>query len=146
MQRFLGDFTQDYFLPATTLVGNSNFLMTSFIGNRWNPIMGLAVDIEINADLKLGSISGGVAGTPPGFSFQLNGQSPQSYNSGWQQFAVAVTNGEISCAIQNWAASAYSIGFVEGSANLHSLGSNTIPAGYRLRIALLNDDYGNILG
>jgi hypothetical protein len=147
MYRFLGDFTRDFILPPATLVGNSNFLMTSFIGNRWNAVMGLTVDIEIQADLVLNSISGGLPTTVPGFSFQLNGQSPKTFNSGWQQYTMSVLNGEIGCEIQNYAAdNDYSIGFIVGSANLHSLGKNTLPAGYRFQIALLNDSYGNVLG
>jgi hypothetical protein len=144
MQRLRGDFTRDFLLPVTDLVGNSNLLMTSYIGNLWNPIMGLAVDIEIQSDLTADGVTAGVG---LGMSFQLNAQSPIGFNSKWQQYIITLQGGELSCEIQNWSATpSYSIGFIEGAAYLCSLGGDTIPAGYHLQIVLINDDYGNILG
>ena len=146
VQRFFGDFVNDFFLlpdnlPAS-LSSNSNFILNSIVGAGIGPITGLEVDIEITADLTVSSVSSG----DPGFSFQLNGLSPDFYASVWQQFCLFLDDGEIACEIQNWTQSPYAVGFIVGSANICNISGNTLKAGHRLSIKLISDDYANILG
>ncbi len=132
----------DFFFPnlPSSLSSNSNFILTSIIGA--GAITSLQIDIDITSDLTIQSVSSG----DPGVSFQLNCVSPEFYASVWQQFVVFLDDGEMICEIQNWTQSPYAVGFIVGSANVCHVGGNTIKAGHRIRIKLLNDDFANILG
>jgi hypothetical protein len=146
MHRLLGDFGNDFLLlPSnlpTFLSSGSNYFLTSEIGGRVDPIMGLDVQLTITNDLTLSSVNVGDLGC----SFQLNAYAPQLFNSAWQQYAIWFKGDELNCEIQNWSQSPYSAGFVVGGRSLCNIGRDTLAAGLRLRIALMNDEYGNILG
>ena len=145
-QRFLGNFVNDFFLsppglPAF-LSGNSNFFMTSEIGAGVDPIVGLDVEVAITADITVSSVDFGTLG----MGLQLNAYSPNFFTSSWQQFALTLFDGNIQCEIQNWAESPYAVGFIVDSARLCHSDGNTIPAGWRLRMSLFNDEFANVLG
>lgn len=149
VQQFKGNFVEDFFLsPTLTLEGASNFFVTSFYGNKWNAVMDLMIDIEITADLTVQSVDQKDLGL--GMSIQLNGYSPKGWNSQWQQYCLTQSGSAIGDEVQNWVFTndhTYTTGFVEGSvASIASLPTNTLPAGYHLRIALENDEFGNVLG
>jgi hypothetical protein len=146
VSRLLGSFADDFFLlpdnlPAS-LSSASNFILTSTVGAGIDAITGLQVDLDITSDLTMNSVDRDTLG----MSFQLNAVSPEFYTSSWQQFVLVFSGGDIGCQIQNWAKSPYAIADVSGTGNVCHIGGNTLKAGHRLRVKLLNDDFANILG
>jgi hypothetical protein len=91
MHRLVGNFANDFLLlaPALGLLGNSNFVMTSQLTEGLaHPILGLDVELDITKVLTVASVDTGDLG----WSLQLNGYSPQGFNSAWQQYAIYLDN------------------------------------------------------
>jgi uncharacterized protein DUF5648 len=150
MHRLVGDFVNDFLLlaPAQGLLGNSNFVMTNQLKEGLaQPILGVDVELDITTSpLAVASVDTG----DPGCSLQLNCYSPQGFNSAWQQYTLFLDNGNLNWEIQNWIAgidaNPYSPRFIRDSGWLASLDGNALPSGIRLRIALIYDAYGFVLG
>jgi hypothetical protein len=149
MHRLVGDFVNDFLLlaPVHGLLGNSNFVMTNQLKEGLaRPILGVDVELDITAILTVASVDMGDLGC----SLQLNGFSPQGFNSAWQQYAIDLDNKSLNWEIQNWIAgidaNPYSPRFVAAAGRLANLDANALPAGMRLRIALIYDAYGFVLG
>src|SRR5208283_4364601 len=79
-----------------------------------------------------------------GFGFQLNAYSPKNEKSAWQQYVMAVFGTEIVGAVDNWPVTGNNI--INDFFNLTKTTNNTIPAGYKLKIILQNDNNGNVTG
>lgn len=145
VQQFTGNFADDFLLPEIKLGSNSNFFITSYIGGTWNAIMDLTVEVEVTSDLTVDSVDI----ESLGMSIQLNGISPIGWNSQWQQYMLQQGGTSLDCELQNWSKTnnhAFTAGYVARSVSIVPLSNTTIPVGYRLRISLLNDEFGNILG
>jgi hypothetical protein len=70
-------------------LGNSNFVMMSQLKEGLaHPILGLDVELDITKVFTVASVDTG----DPGCSLQLNGYSPQGFNSAWQQYAIYLDN------------------------------------------------------
>jgi hypothetical protein len=80
-----------------------------------------------------------------GFGFQLNAYSPQNYHTVWQQYVMIVADGGIVGVICNWTESV-ALPIINQYFLLFGLPSGTLllPAGSTLKIALENDDGGNV--
>jgi len=149
MHRLVGNFANDFLVlaPAQGLTGNSNFVMTSqFAEGLAHPILGIDVELDISTALTVGSVDFGDLGC----SLQLNGYSPQGFNSAWQQYCIYLDNKTLMWEIQNWIAGTdanpYSPSFVRAGGELAALTANALPAGLRLRTVLIYDAYGFVLG
>ncbi|WP_433965438.1 hypothetical protein [Tunturiibacter gelidiferens] len=149
MHRLVGNFANDFLVlaPAQGLTGNSNFVMTSQLAEGLAPpILGIDVELDISTALTVGSVDFGDLGC----SLQLNGYSPQGFNSAWQQYCIYLDNKTLNWEIQNWIAGTdanpYSPSFVRAGGGLAALTANALPAGLRLRTVLIYDAYGFVLG
>jgi hypothetical protein len=156
MHRLVGNFVNDFLLlaPANGLLGNSNFVMTNQLKEGLAaPILGLDVELDITSILTIAGVDIGDLGC----SLQLNGFSPQGFNSAWQQYAIYLDNKSLNWEIQNWIvgidANPYSPRFIrdagglkDAAGGLVTLAGNALPSGIRLRIALIYDAYGFVLG
>jgi hypothetical protein len=146
VQRFYGNFGSDFFLspPETPpfLRSSSNFVLTSEVGAQVNAIVGLDVGLSVSSDVTVTEVDAGDIG----MSLQLNAYSPVDFTPGWQQYTISVFKGSVQCEIQNWTKSPYAPGFIVGAATLCGSHGNSFPKGWRLRIALINDEFSNIVG
>src|SRR5271157_637702 len=131
--------------PAGGLNGNSNYHLHS----GCNPVTDLSVTMEITKEIV----------SDIGFSFQLNGYSPQNANSVWQQYGFVInTTGNspimINWFIDNWPSPAFrqSLDLPSGSDLINnrdmmlSLSESTLPAGYKFTINLKHDEKANVNG
>jgi hypothetical protein len=115
------------------------------------PILGIDAELDVNEEFTITSetINGKSTGNQ-GFSLQLNGYSPQGFNSAWQQYSIYLDGGNLNWEIQNWIvspqANPYSPGFIAQSGSLGAVTAGTLPKGLRLRVALIYDPYGFVLG
>jgi hypothetical protein len=123
--------------PAAGLGSNSNYILF----NNCNPLLGLSVTINVTQDIVCQSASGPTTG----FGFQLNAYSPKNEKSAWQQYVVALFSNELIGAVDNWPVSGNNI--INDFFDLTTTPSaNRLPAGWQVRISLLNDGAGNITG
>lgn len=126
--------------PSGGLRGNSNY----FFHSDGNPITELSVVIDVTKDIV----------APLGFSVQLNGYSPPNAACVWQQYCLGFYTGarpQIGWVMEGWPSGAYfqhlheTLGLGKGSdlynvrRQLVSMRGATIPAGYKLKIALAHD-------
>jgi hypothetical protein len=136
--------------PGGGLRGNSNY----FFHSEGNPITELSVVIDVTKDIV----------APWGFSIQLNGYSPPNAACVWQQYCLGFYTGarpQIGWVIEGWPSGAYfrhlheKLGLGKGSdlynirRQLVSMRGITLPAGYKLKIALAHDSKhpsGTIVG
>jgi hypothetical protein len=123
--------------PAAGLGSNSNYILF----NNCNPVLGLEITINVTQDIVCQSASGPTSG----FGFQLNCYSPKNETSAWQQYVVALFSSELIGAVDNWPISGPNI--INNFFNLTGTpNANRLPAGWRIRISLQNDNQGNITG
>src|SRR5208283_3490543 len=123
--------------PSAGLGSNSNYILYSGCGS----LTDVSVTIDVAQAIIGQSVSGG---TTTGFGFQLNAYSPKNEKSAWQQYVMAVFGTEIVGAVDNWPVTGNNI--INDFFNLTKTTNNTIPAGYKLKIILQNDNNGNVTG
>jgi hypothetical protein len=141
--RFYGDFSSDFLLDAPWpkgLTSNSNYVLNSIVGASCNPIIGLSVTIDVTSDIVLSSSSGSLKG----FSFQVNSYSLDGFTCGYQQYVISLTDGSISGVINNYAVNGNNTPDILEWTTLTSISGTTLPAGYRLVIALGTDAQGRV--
>jgi hypothetical protein len=82
------------------------------------------------------------SGPTAGFSFQLNCYSPLKWYSAWQQYVFALFGSELLGAVDNWPLAGPTGNIVPNIINdffnLLALPNAVLPAGYQLKIVLLN--------
>ncbi|HEV2360679.1 MAG TPA: hypothetical protein VGS21_03145, partial [Acidimicrobiales bacterium] len=125
--------------PPNGLASNSNYFLCSP-----TPIVDLVVDIYVGEEIV----------SDVGFGFQVNCWSAIGPLCQWQQYVIAMLdNDRLSWSIQNWNTD-MSVNCVNAGNNA-TVGAhpwvplpaaNTIPAGWRILIALSNDALGNVAG
>jgi hypothetical protein len=130
--------------PHDGLGANNNYWL--YAGGE--PLKDLVVEIELTEDFVAEN----------GISFQLNGWSPKDARCTWQQYCYGFytedkAKPQLSWSIENWASNDYrdhlhqTIGLPEGGDMYNLHGERVavpgpgvkIPAGYKFRIALLQD-------
>jgi hypothetical protein len=120
--------------PSSGLGSNSNYLMES----GCNTLSRVSVTINVQQDIT-GS---------DGFGFQLNAYSAKSDYDAAQQYLIYLApgsgGGQLTCMVDNWTATNSQI--INVQVALATLPSNTLPAGYQLKIELQNDSKNNITG
>jgi hypothetical protein len=127
-------------VPLAGLGSNSNYILYSDCG----PLTDLAITIEVTEDIVWQSSGGG---SLTGFGFQLNGYSPSGQLTAWQQYIIALINGNIIGAIENWPVSGGDLIYAKFNLVIEMPILNVmIPAGYRLRILLQDNEAGYITG
>lgn len=129
-------------IPTKGLGSNSNYFLYSpnpqFGG--CNNLIGLSVTIIVDQDIVaiLGS---------NGFGFQINAYSARGDFDGAQQYVVLVDpnfGSQIWCMVDNWESKSQQL--VNIMNELAPLPGDSLPAGYRLTISLINDEFGRITG
>ena len=123
-------------IPSSGLGSNSNYIFD----NNCKPITNLSITLNITQDIVCNTASG----PQSGFGFQLNAYSPQNETSAWQQYVIALWGSELVGAVDNWPLSGPNI--INDFFNLTAMPSASIPAGYKLKISLQNDNNNNITG
>jgi hypothetical protein len=138
--------------PPAKLGGHSNYVMGT---NDCSTILkDVVVTIDITEDLVVSSSS-----AVPGFGFQLNANSQASGAETsasdapfvWQQYFIRVHDDFID-EINNWNRAALAVKKPTISSQIPftvpgfptSAATTTLPAGYKLKFALINDGAGNI--
>ena len=128
--------------PAPSLASNSNYLMA----NGGKNLSGIEITIDITESLIYTAngppLPGGGAVT--GFSWQLNCYSPNPKLDAWQQYVIGFQDGSIYGQINNW--KNLETFLINQAFGLTSVSGNSLPAGYKLRIALQNDAHHNVSG
>ncbi len=134
------DFDQPAPEPSSGLGSNSNYIFVS----DCKPLIDLTVTIDLTQHVALlgnGPPSDGFPSVS-GYGWQLNCYSPHHETDAWQQYVINVVDGDLIGQVNNWK-------------NLHHdlvnqgqvlTGLSTVPAHWKLRIALRNDDHGNVTG
>ncbi|HTU44951.1 MAG TPA: hypothetical protein VMF91_07810 [Bryobacteraceae bacterium] len=123
-------------IAGTNIGSNSNYIL----GSNCQNITGLTVTINITQDIVCQSTSA----SSQGFSLQLNAYSPKNEKSAWQQYVFTLDGSELSATIENWPVNGDNL--FNDNYNLFSIPSKKLPSGYKLSIALQNDNKGNITG
>jgi hypothetical protein len=121
--------------PPEGLGDNFNYIFDSNCTN----ILGLVVTIDVTEEIS----------STAGFTIQLNAYGATGAESGWQQYAFAITSPEIQGVINNWPANPTASppdDFVLDYFPIVALPSASLPAGYQLSIALTYDGTGNVTG
>ena len=124
--------------PSGGLGSNSNYIFYSSNKN----LTSVTATIIVTEDIVSSN----------GFSFQLNCYcpSPKGDSCAWQQYTFAVVSNTLYAVVNNWPVdwdvSGKLVDLILEWIPLHSLGSNTLPAGYQLSMTLQNDSAGNITG
>lgn len=120
--------------PAAGLGSNSNY----FLSCNCNPMTGVSVTVNVTE-----AITGS-----DGFGFQVNAYSAKSDYDAAQQYLIFLnphsSPATLYCMVDNWTASVSQV--INHIVPLATLPSQSLPAGYQLKISLQNDSSGNITG
>jgi len=118
--------------PASGLGSFSNYLLES----GCNSLTDVSITIAVTEDI-VGS---------DGFGFQLNAYSGSKDYDGAQQYLVymAPNSSQLTCMVDNWHSTSSEL--INDQPTLATLPAKKLPAGYKLTIALSNDNNGNITG
>src|SRR5262249_30556284 len=82
-----------------------------------------------------------------GYSWQLNCFSPKHETDAWQQYVINFVDGALIGVVNNWKSSAHQLIDLRHNLVPHGIwGISTVPAHWKLRIALHHDDPGNVTG
>jgi hypothetical protein len=135
------DFDEPAPEPSHGLGSNSNYIFSS----DCKPLIDVTVTIDLTQHIGLlanGPPSHGLS-SASGYGWQLNCFSPKHETDAFQQYVIALVDGYLYGTVNNWK-------------NLHQplvdqwqllvLSIDTVPAHWKLRIALRNDDPGNVTG
>jgi hypothetical protein len=121
--------------PPTGLGSNYNYLLEA----GGTPLTGLRVEIDV-----LEAITGS-----DGFGFQVNAYSAAKETDAAQQYVLTLdpssSPATIYCMVDNWYANGTQV-INSGLVKVCTLPSHTLPAGYKLTIALNNDSNHNVTG
>jgi len=134
----------DYFgsasVPRSGLGSNSNY---RFAGDC-KPLIDVTVTIDLTRHIALlfngPPIHG--ASAVSGYGWQLNCFSPKHQTDAFQQYVIAVVDGELRGIVNNFTSLKHELVFAQQGLT----GLSTVPAHWKLRIALRNDDPGNVTG
>jgi Repeat of unknown function (DUF5648) len=148
-RRFWSDFTNNFLVPSPVpaLASFANYTISNVIDGFCLPIRGLSVEIDILEDIVCSSVDQGAKG----FSFQLNCesispcQSPALAKTGWQQYVISLWGPSLIGVTNNWIqnSSIYSIWHYDPFVTLPDF---TLAKGWKLTIALVEDESANIIG
>ncbi len=127
-------------VPQSGLGSNSNYI---FAGDC-KPLIDVTVTIDLTQHVGL------LFNGPPrqgndavtGYGWQLNCFSPTHETDAFQQYAIQLVDGELFGIVNNWKDRHHIL--VDQNQGLTGLA--TVPAHWKLRIALRNDDPGNVTG
>jgi hypothetical protein len=140
-------FFMGYDQPPAGVVYDPKFLGSTncLLSNNCNPLHNVSVFINVTQDIVCQSND---PAPPPntfvtGFTFQMNCYSPGEELNAWQQYSIGVQNGQIIGEINNYKADRTQV-LREGLV-LAPAPNGTIPAGYSLKISLVNDVDCNII-
>jgi hypothetical protein len=127
-------------VPSSGLGSNSNYIFAS----DCKPLIDVTVTIDLAEHIGL------VFNGPPsqgedsvtGYGWQLNCFSPTHETDVIQQYVIQLVDGELYGTVNNW--KSVHDALVDQWQGLTGL--STVPAHWKLRIALRNDDPGNVTG
>jgi hypothetical protein len=106
-----------------------------------NNLIGLSVTVIVDQDIVA------VAGSN-GFGFQINAYSAKGDYDGAQQYVVLVDPStsppQMTCMVDNWESKSQQLVNIQDE--LAALQTYSLPAGYKLTISLINDDFERITG
>jgi hypothetical protein len=132
--------------PPAGLGSNSNYIFSS----DCKPLIDVAVTIDLTQQIGLlgnGPPSHGDSSVS-GYGWQLNCLSPKhEAENAFQQYVIVFVDGALLGTVNNWKSSQHQL--VNQRQNLVPkgiFGISTVPAHWKLRIALRNDDRGNVTG
>jgi hypothetical protein len=139
------DFDQPAPEPPAGLGSNSNYIFSS----DCRPLIDVTVTIDLTEHIAL------LGNSPPshgdssvsGYSWQLNCFSPKHQTDAWQQYVIDFVDDALIGVVNNWKSSEHQL--IDLRQNLvpdSVFGLSTVPAHWKLRIALRNDDPGNVIG
>ncbi len=130
--------------PSGGRAGNSNYLFADS-ADHCKPLTHVSVTIELTQDIVFQTLAGGPL---PGFSFQLNGYSPNGAPMAWQQYGFIVMalsgspSGPYLCGVINdWFKSDLSKNKPSIAPPVYLLAplpTLAIPKGYKLTVSLQN--------
>jgi hypothetical protein len=130
-------------IPTKGLGSNSNYFLYSpdpELGGC-NNLIGLSVTVIVDQDIVA------VAGSN-GFGFQINAYSAKGDYDGAQQYVVLVDPStsppQMTCMVDNWESKSQQLVNIQDE--LAALQTYSLPAGYKLTISLINDDFERITG
>jgi hypothetical protein len=111
-----------------------------FFNANCQPLIGVTVTINVTQDIVCQAVAGG---PQMGFGFQLNCYSPKNELSALQQYCLMLWGNTIEGGVDNWPLTGDNV-----INSFWSMGSlpGKVPAGYKLVIALENDQNLNITG
>jgi hypothetical protein len=129
-------------VPTKGLGSNSNYFLYSPNpqSGRCSNLIGLSVTIMVDQDIR--AIPGS-----NGFGFQINAYSAAGDFDGAQQYVVLVDpslGSQIWCMVDNWESKSQQL--VNIMNQLAPLPGDSLPAGYKLVISLINDEFSRITG
>jgi hypothetical protein len=129
-------------IPTKGLGSNSNYFLYSpnSRSGGCNNLIGLSVTIIVDQDIT--AIPGS-----NGFGFQINAYSAKGDFDGAQQYVVLVDpnfGSQIWCMVDNWESKSQQL--VNIMNELATLPGGSLPAGYKLTISLINDEFARITG
>jgi Hemopexin len=129
-------------IPTKGLGSNSNYFLYSPNpgSGGCNNLIGLSVTIIVDQDIM--AIPGS-----NGFGFQINAYSAKGDFDGAQQYVVLVDpnfGSQIWCMVDNWESKSQQL--VNIMNELATLPGDSLPAGYKLTISLINDEFARITG
>jgi hypothetical protein len=128
-------------IPTKGLGSNSNyFLYSPKPAGGCNNLTGLSVTIIVDQDIT--AIHGS-----NGFGFQINAYSAKGDLDGAQQYVVLVDPGlgsQMWCMVDNWESTSQEL--VNIMNVLAPVPGDSLPAGYKLTISLINDEFARITG
>ena len=129
-------------VPLKGLGSNSNYFLYSPnpLSGGCNSLIGLSVTIIVDQDIKAMPGSNG-------FGFQINCYSAKGAFDGAQQYVVLVDpnlGSEMFCMVDNFESPSQEL--VNIMNGLAGLPGDTLPAGYKITISLINDEFARITG
>ena len=134
------DFDEPAPEPSHGLGSNSNYIFSS----DCKPLIDVTVTIDLTQQTALlgnGPPSHGLSSIS-GYGWQLNCFSPKHETDAFQQYVIAVVDGELRGIVNNFASPTHELVFQQQGLT----GLSTVPAHWKLRIALRNDGPGNVTG
>jgi len=144
LHRLMGDFSGDFLVGAPQpkgLTSNSNYVFNDEVAGSCNPIVGASVTIRVTQAIALDSNQ---PDTSKGYSFQLNAYSMNGFTCAYQQYTIAVLDGEIDSSINNYAVDTSNS--ILNWTKLADLDDFKLPAGYELTISLQTDATNAVTG
>src|SRR5882757_7915490 len=131
--------------PPSGLGSNSNYIFSS----DCKPLIDVTVTIDLTQHIGLlgnGPPSHGFSSVS-GHGWQLNCFSPKHETDAFQQYVIPVVDGQLRGIVNNCKSSEHQLVDLRQNLVPPSIwGLSTVPAHWKLRIALRNDDSANVTG